>query len=58
MNNKVYITLIVLLGLLCAYLGYKVSSKQTEIIEKTTEVEGLTTDRARVQLELEKMKFT
>ncbi|MEJ6797227.1 MAG: hypothetical protein QNK63_10985 [Flavobacteriales bacterium] len=58
MNNKVYIGLIVLLGLLCAYLGYKVSSKQTEIIEKTTEVDDLTTDRARVQLELEKMKFS
>lgn len=58
MNNKVYIGLIVLLGLLCAYLGYKVSSKQTEIVKKITEVEDITADRERVQLELEKMKFS
>lgn len=58
MNNKVYISLIVLLGLLCAYLGYKVSSKQTEIVKKITEVEDITADRERVQLELEKMKFS
>ncbi len=58
MNNKVYIALIVLLGILCAFLGWKVSAKQTEIVEKTTEVADVSADRERVQLELEKMKFS
>ncbi len=58
MNNKVYIAIIALLGILSLYLGYQVSQKKTEVIEKTQEVADVSADRERVQLELEKMKFS
>ncbi len=58
MNNKVLIALIAILGLLCAFLGYKVSQK-TEIIEtKAGEIQLIDEDRDRLKLELEKMAFS
>ncbi len=58
MNNKVYIGIIALLGLLCVVLGYQVSKKGKEVIQKEGQVEQMSEDRDRVQLELEKMKFS
>jgi len=58
MNNKVLIALIVILGLLCAFLGYKVSQKTEVIDTKDTEIQLLDEDRDRVKLELEKMAFS
>ncbi len=58
MNNKVLIALIVLLGILCAYLGYKISEKSDDLEGKETEIQFLDEDRDRVKLELEKMAFS
>jgi len=58
MNNKIYIALIVLLLGLCAFLGYKVSEKHEIIVDKDNTNLELTAERERVQLDLEKMKFS
>jgi len=58
MNNKVLIALIVILGILCAFLGYKVSQKKETIQTQVQEIQLLDEDRDRVKLELEKMAFS
>ncbi|MFK7758215.1 MAG: hypothetical protein AB8B53_14895 [Flavobacteriales bacterium] len=58
MNNKVSIGIIIILGLLCAFLGYKVSQKSDIIADRDTQVEEISEDRGRIELELEKMKFS
>jgi len=58
MNNKVSIGIIIILGLLCAFLGYKVSQKSEIIAQRDTQVEEISEDRGRIELELEKMKFS
>jgi len=58
MNNKVLIALIAILGLLCAFLGYKVSQKTETIETQVQEIQILDEDRDRVKLELEKMAFS
>lgn len=58
MNNKVSLGIIIILGLLCAFLGYKVSQKTDIIADRDTQVEEISEDRGRIELELEKMKFS
>lgn len=58
MNNKVYIGVIAVLLLACAYLGYNLSKKGEEVVQKTEENEGLEMERQQLELDLQKMSFS
>ncbi len=58
MNNKVYIGVIAVLLLACAYLGYNLSKTGEEVVQKTEENEGLEMERQQLELDLQKMSFS
>ncbi|MDG1262281.1 MAG: hypothetical protein P8H59_02445 [Flavobacteriales bacterium] len=58
MNNKVYIGVIAVLLMACAYLGYNLSKKGDEVVQKTEEIGGLEIERQSLELELQKMSFS
>ncbi len=58
MNNKVYIGVIAVLLLACAYLGYNLYKTGEEVVQKTEENEGLEMERQQLELDLQKMSFS
>lgn len=58
MNNKAYLGIIVVLLLVCAYLGYNLSKSSDEVKAKTEENESLEIDRQQLELDLQKMRFS
>ena len=58
MNNKVYIGVIAVLLLACAYLGYNLSKTGEEVVQKTEENEGREMERQQLELDLQKMSFS
>lgn len=58
MNNKGYLGVIVVLLLICAFLGYNLSKKTGEVKAKTEENESLEINRQQLELDLQKMRFS
>lgn len=58
MNNKAYLGIIVVLLLVCAYLGYSLTQSQDTVETKTEENEALEIERRELELDLQKMRFS
>lgn len=58
MNNKAYLGIIVVLLLVCGYLGYSLNQSQETVETKVEENEALEIDRRELELDLQKMRFS
>lgn len=57
MNNKLYIGIIAVLAIAVAWLGYKVTTQQKEIVYVKQEYQNLDEERQNLAIELENMKM-
>jgi len=58
MNNKAYIAIIVILALICGWLGYTVFTKDKTIDEKETVIEDGALERERLKVDLMQMQMS
>lgn len=58
MNQRLYIIVIVLLLLVCGYLGYKLSQKQDVIVQQVETIENVEESRDQLQMELEELMMS
>lgn len=58
MNNKLYLGVIGLLIVMCAFLGYRLSQKSDMVVSQAGEIENLDIERERLELELERMMIS